>query len=109
MILNVSNPGVNPIAFSSATHSLYLNGSYVGKAVSDVAIGLPAAGSQACDVTLVIESPAAARQALAGPNQPMAAYLLKSVLQYSEADDKFQIKGGGEGQVDVRGLAAAVR
>ena len=106
MTLNASNEGVNAIAFSSATHALYLNGSYVGKAVSNVALGLPATASQSCDVTLVVENPDVVRQALAGP---LAAYRLKSVLEYNEGEDKYQINGGGEGHVDVRGLAAAVR
>ena len=109
MTLTVANEGVNAIALSSSTHNVYLNGSYVGKAVSDAAIGLPALASQTCDVTLVIENPAVVRQALTGPDQPMARYRVESVLQFDEGEDKFHLKANGEGRVDVRGLEAAAR
>ena len=109
MILTVTNEGVEAIALSGSTHNLYLNGSYVGKAMSDAAIGLPAVGSQICEVTVVIENPAVVRQALTGPGQPMAAYRVECALQFDVGEDKFSVKATGEGRVDVRGLEAAVR
>ena len=109
MSLTVTNESVEAIALSGSTHNLYLNGTYVGKAVSDAAIGLPAVGSQTCEVTVVIENPAVVRQALAGPDQPLARYRVESVIQFDEGEERFTLKATGEGRVDVRGLAAAVR
>jgi LEA14-like dessication related protein len=109
MILNFTNENVIAIAFSSATHALYINGSYAGKAVSDIAIGLPPLATQTYEVTVVLENSAVVQQALAGPDQPMASYRLESVLQYSDGEDKYHLKAGGSGRVDVSGLEAAAR
>jgi LEA14-like dessication related protein len=109
MTLRVSSENVNAIALSGSSHKFYLNGSYVGKAESDVPIGLPPLGSVTQDLRLNIENPAVVRQAVAAHDQPPASYRLESVLRVTDNEELLQVKSKFDGSISLRALEAVIR
>jgi LEA14-like dessication related protein len=104
MTIRVSSENVAPIAFSGASLKLYLNGSYVGKAESNLPIGMPPLGIVTRDVVLKIESPGVVRQAMATHDQPPANYRLESVLRATDNEELLQLKLKFDGSISLRAL-----
>jgi len=109
MKLRFTNENVSPLGFSSSTHKLYLNGSYVGKAVGDQPFGIPPLNSVTQDETVHLENVALVRQLMASRDTQTAAYRLESVLFQTIYEDKYQIKIQANGSVDLRESATAVK
>lgn len=108
LTVRYTNENISPLGFSGSSHKLYLNGSYVGKAVSDRPFGVPPLNTVTQDVTLHLENLALVRQLLAVRDSQTAAYRLESVLFQTVYEEKFEIKTRSEGSLDLRGLAGGV-
>ncbi|MBS0663929.1 MAG: hypothetical protein JSR48_11750 [Verrucomicrobia bacterium] len=104
LTLRYTSESLNAFGFSGSSHKLYLNGSYVGKAVSNTPIGLPPLSTTTQDVTLILENAALVRQLIALQNEPVVRYRLESVLFTTAGEDDMKIKGTTEGTIDLRGL-----
>ena len=62
MALRFINENLAPVAFTSSTHKLYLNGTYVGKVLNNQAVGIPAANTSTVDVSVFFGNPGLVRQ-----------------------------------------------
>ena len=107
MTLRFSSENVNALGFTSTSHSLFLNGRYVGKAENTSPIGLTPQGSATQDVTLQLEKPEIVRQLLSVSDD--AHYRLESVLFYTDDDAKVRVKTAADGKIDLHGLEPAAR
>ncbi len=102
--LRYTSESLNAFGFSGSSHKLYLNGSYVGKAVSNTPIGLPPLSTTTQDVTLILENASLVKQLIALQNEPVVRYRLESVLYTTAGEDEMKVKGTSEGTIDLRGL-----
>jgi len=109
LTLRFTNENISPLGFSGSRHKLFLNGSYVGTAVSNQPFGVPPLESITQDVTIQFENVALIRQLIAIRDSQTAAYRLESVLFQTIYEDKFEIKSRSEGSLDLRKLAGAAQ
>ena len=109
LTLRYTNETIAPLGYSGSSHKLYLNGSYVGKAVSDRPFGIPALNSVTQDVTVQFENLALVRQLISVRDAQSVAYRLESVLFQTVYEDNYQIKIRSEGSLDLRSLAGAAK
>lgn len=100
LTLRYTNENVVPIAFLGSTHKLYLNGSYVGKAVSKEAVGVPSLNTATQTVTVFLENLAMIQkvQSLARQQSSVLSYRLETVLfvEAGEAHDSVKVVSNGE-------------
>jgi len=101
LMLHFANENVVPLGYSSSVHKLYLNGSFVGKAVNDQPIGLPPMNAANREVYLQLDNAALARQLAAGGSRPVH-YRIETVLHQTVDEDKLQIKTASEGSLELR-------
>jgi len=105
--LRFTSESLNAFGFSGSSHKLYLNGTYVGRAVSNTPIGLPPLSTTTHDVTLVLENAALVKQLLAARDNPVVNYRLETVLFTTSGEDEMRVKGTAEGTIDLRALQAS--
>ncbi len=105
LVLRFANENVVPLGYSGSTHKLFLNGTYVGKAVNDQPIGLPPMNEATREVYLQFENPAFVRQLAAGGPVHQVNYRLETVLFQTAGDDKHEIKTHSEGSLELRNSA----
>ena len=109
LTLRYINESIAPFGISGSRHKLYLNGSYVGTAVSDRPIGVPPLQTATQDVTINLENLALVRQVLAMRDSQTIAYRLESVLMQTIADETYDNKTRSQGVLDLRALSEAVQ
>jgi LEA14-like dessication related protein len=109
LTLRYSNENVIPIGLSGSSHKIYLNGSYVGKALSKDPVGLAALTSTTQDVTVRFENLALMRQFVAMRERQTAAYKIESVLYVTSGEEELNIKTSNSGSVDLRALTSAAK
>lgn len=109
LTLRYTNETIAPLGYSGSTHKLYLNGSYVGKAVSDRPFGIPPLNTATQDVTVQFENLALMRQLLSVRDSKSVAYRLETVLFQTVYEDKYEIKLHSDGSLDLHGLAGDVK
>jgi len=110
-IMNVRfvNENLVPVAFSGSTHKLYLNGTYVGKAVNIEPIGLAPLSISVRDVVISFDNLALIRQLTSGDRDTVVSYRLNSVMSYQQGDDKEELKAETNGSLDLAPLAAQLK
>lgn len=104
MTVRYFNENVVPIAFSETSHKLYLNGSYVGKAVSNQSVGLPPASTITQEVVVFFENTQLLKQLISVGRDQNVSYLLKSTLTYKHGDDIERIPAEAKGTIDLSAL-----
>jgi len=109
LTLRFTNETISPLGYSGSTHKLYLNGSYVGKAVNDHPFGIPPLNTVTQDVTVQFENLALVRQLLAVRDSQKVAYRMDSVLFQTVYEDNYTIKLHSEGSLDLSGLTGQVK
>lgn len=109
LTLRYTNENVAPLGFSGSKHKLYLNGSYVGTAVSDQPFGVPPLNSVTQNVTVRFENLALIKQLIALGDSATASYRIESVLYQTVDEDKYDLKVLGQGSIDLRGAATAAK
>ena len=109
LTLRFTNETIAPLGYSGSTHKLYLNGQYVGKAVSDQPFGVPPLSTVTQDVTMQFENLSLVRQLISVRDTQTASYRLESVLFQTVYEDKYQIKVTSNGSLDLRSLSAEVK
>ena len=102
MTLRFTSESLNAFGFAGSSHKLYLNGGYVGRAVSKTPVGLPPLSTTTQDITLIIENGALMRQLASGG--AIVKYRLESVLYTQTGDDETKTKSSFDGTIDLRGL-----
>lgn len=104
LTLRYTSENVMPIGLSGSSHKVYLNGTYVGKAVSKEPLGLAALSSSTQDVTVRFENLAQLQQLVAMRERQTASYKIDSVLYVTSGEEKLDIKTSNSGGVDLRSL-----
>lgn len=104
LTLRYTNENISALGFRGSRHKLYLNGKFVGTAVSDQPFGIPPMNTVTQDVTVNFENLALIRQLVDVGESQTVAYRLDSVLLQTIYDEKYEIKTGTEGVIDLRGL-----
>ena len=104
-----ANENISALGFSGATHSLYLNGTYVGKVASKQPFGIPPMNATTQDVTVQLENVALVRQLIAVGGAQTAAYRLESVLSQTINEDNYEYKVNAQGAVDLHADAPAAK
>lgn len=107
LTVRYTSENISPLGFSGSVHKLYLNGTYVGKAVSNEPFGVPPLSTVTQDVTVHLENLALLRQLISVRDTQTAAYRLESVLHQTIYEEKFEIKARAEGSLDLRSFAGA--
>lgn len=105
MTLRFVNENVIPLGVSGGSYRLFLNGKYVGKAVSDAPVGLAAMSAATQDVTVFLENGALLRQLAAVAREGTVQYRLESVLLQRIGTTVNQIKTSSDGSVELPHLA----
>jgi len=102
LILRFANENVIALGYSASSHKLYLNGTYVGKAVNDQPIGLPPMNEATREVYLQFENATLVRQLAAGGSSHHVPYRLETVLFQTAGEDKLEIKTRSEGTLELK-------
>ena len=109
MTLRYINENLVPAAFSNSTHKLYLNGTYVGKAVNNQPVGLAPTSTTTRDVAVFFENLQLVKQLAALGQNPEVSYRLTSVLFYQRGDEKEQLTADTSGSIDLSPLLNSAR
>jgi LEA14-like dessication related protein len=109
LTLRLTNESIGPLGFSGSSHKLYLNGSYIGRGVSNDAFGLPPLTTVTREVTVHLENLALLRQLLDVRDTQTASYRLDNVLFQTLYEEKVEQKSRSEGSIDLRSFSSAVR
>lgn len=104
MTVRYFNENVVPLAFSGTSHKLYLNGSYVGKAVSNQAVGLPPASTITQEVVVFFENTQLLSQLAGMGRSRSVSYKLVSTLNYQKGDEIEKIPAEASGTIDLNAL-----
>ena len=101
MALSLVNENVIPIAISGGSYTLYLNGTSVGKTVSNDAVGLPQQSTASLNVTISLNNAALVKNLQDGNGAKTASYRLEGVLRIEAGDEHLTLKSSASGSVDV--------
>lgn len=101
LTLRVLNETDRPLEITGSSHKLALNGSSVGRAVSDRAVSVPALGTTTMTVTVYVENIALLRKFGTGQRVEQVAYRLDSRLFTSGSGT---ISVSNEDLIDLRPL-----
>lgn len=105
LVLRLTNESAQALAFAGSTHRLYVNDSYVGRAVSGEAVNLPAFGTVTPKVTLYLENLTLVRKAAEFSQAPTKlAYRLESRLHPATGALFGDVKATTTGMIDLAGL-----
>ena len=107
LTLRFVNENITPFGFAGTSHKLYLNGTYVGKAVNQEPFGLPPLSTTTRNVTLMLENIALVQQVLAMRGQTAVSYRLDSVIFTKEGDDELKLPTQTKGTLDLQALGAS--
>lgn len=106
LTLRFTNETIAPLGYSGSSHKLYLNGKYVGRAVSDKPFGVPPLNTVTRDVSVQFENLALVRQLVDVRASQAISYRLESVVFQTVYEDDYEIKLKSEGSLDIRSLSA---
>jgi LEA14-like dessication related protein len=104
MTVRYFNENVVPIAFTSTAHKLYLNGTFVGKAVSNDAVGLPPASTITQEVVVFFENTQLLNQLAKVGRSGSVTYKLVSTLTYQKGDETERVPAEATGTIDLSSL-----
>lgn len=104
LTLRYTNDNVIPIGLAGSSHKIYLNGTYVGKAVSKEPLGMAALSTTTQNVTVRFENISLLQQLVAMRDRQTASYKIESVLYVTSGEEKLDIKTSNSGSVDLRSL-----
>jgi LEA14-like dessication related protein len=105
LTLRLTNEAAQPLVLAGSTHKLYVNDSYVGRAVSNERVTVPAFGTSTPTVTVYLENLTLIRKAAEFSQAPgKLAYRLDSRFHPGESSGLGDIKGTANGELDLTGL-----
>lgn len=107
LTLRLINETTEPLVFVGSTHRLYLNGSYVGRAVSDRPLTVPQLGTVTQTVTVYLENLALVRKLAEWQNTTLIDYRLESRF-HPEGGSFGAFRAVATGELDLRGLRDAL-
>jgi LEA14-like dessication related protein len=105
--MSFANENVIAIGITEATHKLYLDGTYVGKAIVNDAIGLPQMTNAKQVITFQIEKADFVRQLATKGAGKAVPYRIVSELRSVSGEDRVEIQTSNLGTVDLSAFASA--
>jgi LEA14-like dessication related protein len=102
--LRYTNEAMEPVSLEGSSHRLYLNESYVGRAVSDERVSVPRLGTVTQTVTVHLENLTLMRKAGELAKSPRIGYRLESRLHPAEGQGFGSMKAMATGELDISGL-----
>ncbi len=105
LTLRLANESARPLMLAGSTHKLYVNDTYVGRAVSDERLTVPAFGTITPMVTVFLENLTLLRKATEFSQAPKLAYRLESRLHPVDGSVMGDITATANGEIDVAGLS----
>jgi len=107
LMLRLTNEGVEPLTLDGSTHRVHLNGTYVGRAVSNERIVVPRLGTVTQVVTAHLENLILVRKFAEFSQTPkMIAYRLDSRFHPADGRGFGPLKVSATGELDLAGLTA---
>jgi LEA14-like dessication related protein len=106
LTLRLVNEGVEPLALAGGVHRLYLNESYVGRAVTSERITVPALGTVTQTVTVYLENLTLVRKVaeLSHAQAPRIAYRIESRLHPADGRGFGSLATSTAGELDLSGF-----
>lgn len=102
LTLRLTNEGPEPLALEGSAHRIFINGTYVGRAVTDQRVMLPRFNSTTVTLTAHFENLALIRKAQELGQAPSVDYKIESRLHVAERAGT--IAANATGQLDFAGL-----
>jgi LEA14-like dessication related protein len=102
LTLRLTNGSPEPLALRGSSHRLYLNETYVGRALNGDAVTLPPWGSTTQNVTFFLENLALMGTVQSLGNAALINYRLRSELHAAAPNPVRSFKISATGQLDVR-------
>lgn len=99
-----ANENVVPIGVTGSRHNLYLNNTYIGKALSNAPVGLRDLSTNTQEITFIVSNVKVLNELRALADRPQASYRLESVLFVDVGEERLEIRDRGEGMVDLQNL-----
>ena len=104
LTLRFTNEGTIPLALAGSSHRLYLNGAYVGRAVTNQRLTLPQLGTTTQTLTAHLENLALMRKAQELGNVTSVDYRIESRLVAVDEQGGGTFAATAAGQLDFSGL-----
>lgn len=106
LTVRFTNEATEPVPLAGSAHKLYLNGTYVGRAVTDQRLTIPALGTVTQTVVIHLENLTLLRKAaeLSGADAPVVTYRLDSRLHPAEGR-LGGLRLSSSGELDLTALA----
>lgn len=105
LTVRYANETPEPLALAGSVHRLYLNGSYVGRAVSNDAVEIPGLSTATQRVVIHLENLALLRKARQLRGAKAVGYRLDSLLHPAASSPRFRLKLSSSGEVDLSGFS----
>ncbi|HEX2855523.1 MAG TPA: LEA type 2 family protein [Opitutaceae bacterium] len=111
LTLRFTNASPEPLQLKGSSHRLYLNGSSIGRAVSNDSLTIPALSTATQQVTVYLENLTLVRKATEFSRSPTAiAYRLESQLFTVDGTSATnRLRATATGELDIRGLMEPVK
>jgi LEA14-like dessication related protein len=108
MRLRLTNEGAEPLPLAGSSHRLYLNGTYVGRAVTAEGLTVPALGTATQRVIVHLENLTLLRKVaeLSQAAAPVLGYRLESRLHGTGALEGRIFRTANSGEVDLSRLVS---
>jgi LEA14-like dessication related protein len=107
LTLRITNETVRPLSLAGSTHRLYLNGTYVGRAVTNEKLRIPHLGTSTQVLNAHLENLVLMRKAQELGNVAAVDYRIDSRLLAAEEEGGGVITTTSTGQLDLSGLLPA--
>jgi len=109
LTLRFVNENLVPFGISGTSHKVYLNGTYVGKAVNNEPIGLQPLTTTTRDVTVLLENTALLKELMGLGRSSTVSYRLENVIFTLDGEDKVQLKSETKGSLDLQSLSNRIQ
>jgi LEA14-like dessication related protein len=108
LTLRLTNESAEPLMLIGSAHRLYLNDTYVGRAVSNEPLSIPPLTTATQTVTVFMENLTLMRKVieLANTNRPIIAYRLESQLHAGASSPGRTLATTSRGELDLTALMA---
>ncbi len=103
--VSYANENVSALGFSGATHKVFLNGTYIGKAVSKQPFGIPPVQSVTQQIVVPLENTSVVSDLLARGNTSTISYHLESHITQTIYEDDFSYDLSAQGSTELHASA----
>jgi LEA14-like dessication related protein len=104
LTLRFTNEAPRPVTLAGSTHRLYVNGTYVGRAITHEPLTVPHLGTMTQTVTAHLENLALMKKAQEMTTVTTVGYRIDSRLHTAEAQGGGTMAATSTGELDLSGL-----